>query len=161
MPALPAARWSLSLIDVQGCKVNFLLENYNWAWALAAVISGGLLALPAVRRAQGGALSPNEAVMLINREKAVLVDVSDVAEFAQGHAGGAQNIPLDQLASSTQLPRKKTLPIIVLCPSGARSVRALPTLKKLGFENCHALAGGTGAWRQAGLPIEKLEKQLA
>ncbi|MFN9708118.1 MAG: rhodanese-like domain-containing protein [Burkholderiales bacterium] len=141
--------------------MNFLLENYNWAWGMIALVSGGMLAYPAIRRAQGGSLGPNDAVTLINREKAVLIDVSEPEEFAQGHAGGAQNIPLSQIESSRQLPKKKTLPLIVLCPTGSRALRALPILKKLGFENCQALSGGTNAWRQAGLPIDKLNKQPA
>jgi rhodanese-related sulfurtransferase len=147
--------------DVQGCTVNFLLENYNWAWALAALVSGGMLAYPAIRRMQGGSLGPNDAVLLINREKAVLIDVSEPEEFARGHAGGAQNIPLSQIESSNELPKKKNVPVILMCPTGSRAVRALPTLKKLGFEHCHALSGGTNAWRQAGLPINKLDKQPA
>ena len=141
--------------------MNFLLENYNWAWALTALASGTMLGLPALRKAQGGELTPTQAVMLINREKGVLIDISDAGEFSRAHAAGALNVPLAQLETSTALPKKKTLPLIVLCPTGARSVRAVATLKKLGFENCQALSGGTQAWRQAGLPIEKFEKQPA
>ena len=147
--------------DVKGRTVNFLLENYNWAWALAALASGTLLGLPALRKAQGGELTPSQAVMLINREKAVLIDISDAEQFAQAHAAGALNVPMAHLETSTALPKKKTVPLIVLCPTGSRSARAVATIKKLGFENCQALSGGTQAWRQAGLPIEKLEKQPA
>ena len=38
-----------------------------------------------------------EAVRLINREKAVLIDVSEPEEYAQGHAVGARNVPLAAL----------------------------------------------------------------
>ncbi len=126
-----------------------------------ALISGGMLAYPAICQAQRGSLTPNKAVTLINREKAILIDVSEPEEFARGHAGGAYNIPLAQIELSSHLPKKKGLPLIVLCPTGSRSMRALPILKKLGFENCHVLSGGTNAWRQAGLPIDKLQKQAA
>ncbi len=138
--------------------MNFLLENYNWALLLAALVSGGLLLWPSLQRARGGSLTSTEAVMLINRERAVLIDVSDEAEFAAGHAAGAKNVPLAKLESSNALPKKKNLPVIVLCPSGARAVRGVAILKKLGFENSHALSGGTSAWRQAGLPIERLQQ---
>jgi rhodanese-related sulfurtransferase len=141
--------------------VNFFLENYNWVWALAALASGTMLGLPALRKAQGGELTPTQAVMLINREKGVLIDISNAEEFAQAHAAGALNVPLAQLETSTALPKKKTVPLIVLCPTGSRAVRAVTTLKKLGFESCRALSGGTQAWRQAGLPIDKFEKQPA
>ena len=45
-----------------------------------------------------------EAVRLINREKGVLVDVSEPGEFAGGHAAGARNIPSGQLEGSKVLP---------------------------------------------------------
>ena len=51
--------------------------------------------------------------------------------------------------------RAKALPLVVVCPTGTRAGRAVATLKKLGFENARALAGGTAAWREANLPIEK------
>jgi rhodanese-related sulfurtransferase len=134
--------------------VNFLLENYNWALILVALISGGLLAWPLVGRL-GNGLSPTDAVTLINREKAVLVDVSDAEAYAKGHAAGAKNAPLAQLETSSALPKKKNVPLIVLCPTGSRASKAVAVLKKLGYENCRPLTGGTAAWRQAGLPIDK------
>lgn len=136
--------------------MNFLLENYNWALLLAALASGTLLAWPMLQRARGGSLTSSQAVMLINRERAVMIDIRDAAEFAAGHAAGAKNVPLAQLESSNALPKKKTQPVIVLCATGTRAPRGVAILKKLGFENSHALSGGTSAWREAGLPIEKL-----
>jgi rhodanese-related sulfurtransferase len=92
---------------------------------------------------------------LINREKGVLIDVSEPNEFAAGHAVGARNVPLGQLEGSKDLPSNKALPIILTCPSGGRAGRAAAILKKLGYDNARVLAGGTSAWREAALPIEK------
>jgi rhodanese-related sulfurtransferase len=92
---------------------------------------------------------------MINREKAVLIDVSEPAEFAAGHPVGARNVPLSALESSRELPKNKALPLVVVCPTGARAGRAVAVLKKLGFENAQALAGGLAAWRAANLPTEK------
>jgi rhodanese-related sulfurtransferase len=39
-------------------------------------------------------------VQLINREKAVVVDVSETDEFAAGHIVGARNIPVAQFDSA-------------------------------------------------------------
>ena len=64
-------------------------------------------------RAAAARSSPTEAVQLINREKAVLIDVSEPAEYAAGHAAGAKNVPLGQLeASSNDLPKNKALPLV-------------------------------------------------
>lgn len=134
--------------------MKFFLDN--WYLIVAALISGGLLAWPRLRAATpGGAVSATEAVHLINRERAVLIDVSEPAEFAAGHAGGAKNVPLAKLESGSDLPKNKALPLVVLCSTGARATRAVAILRKLGFENARVLAGGLKAWREASLPVEK------
>ncbi len=134
--------------------MKFFIDN--WFLILAACVSGGMLLWPLVQRGSGGGkLTTTEAVMLINREKAVLIDVSEPAEFAAGHAAGAKNVPLGKLEASGELPKNKALPLVVLCPSGARASRAVAILRKLGYENSRALAGGSAAWREANLPVEK------
>ena len=77
-------------------QVNFLIEN--WSLLLIAAASGGMLLWPALSRASGaGALTPTEAVLRINREKAIVIDVSEPDEFAQGHVAGARNLPFGQI----------------------------------------------------------------
>ena len=132
----------------------FLLEN--WVLVLAALTSGALLAWPAIaRRGGGAAVSAAEAVQLINREKAVLIDVSEPAEYAAGHAAGSRSVPIGSIESSKNLPSNKALPLVVVCPTGTRATRAVAALRKLGFQNVHLLGGGLTAWREANLPIEK------
>ena len=135
--------------------MKFFIDN--WFLFLAAAVSGGLLLWPMLGKGAGGAakVSANDAVQLINREKAVLIDVSEPAEYAAGHAVGAKSVPFSQLEASTALPKNKALPLVVVCPTGTRAGRAVATLKKLGFENARALAGGFEAWRAANLPVEK------
>ena len=135
--------------------MKFFIDN--WFLFVAAAVSGGMLLWPLIGKGGGGAakVSANDAVQLINRERAVLIDVSEPAEFAAGHALGAKSVPLGQLEGSSVLPKNKALPLVVLCPTGTRAGRAVATLKKLGFDNARALAGGTAAWREANLPIEK------
>ena len=133
---------------------KFLIDN--WFLIVAAVVSGGLLLWPMISRGTGnGKVSPSEAVTLINREKAVLIDVSESSDYAAGHAAGAKNVPLASLEASTDLPKNKTLPVVVLCATGMRAPKAVATLQKLGYANSKALAGGLSAWREANLPVEK------
>ena len=124
-----------------------------------AVTSGGLLLLPALQGARaGGGVGTTEAVRLINREKGVRIDVAEPAEFAAGHAAGARNVPFGQIDSDTGkkgLPTNKTVPLVVMCPSGARAGRAVALLRKSGYEKAVAVSGGTNAWRDASLPVEK------
>lgn len=134
--------------------MKFLLDN--WYLVLAALTSGGLLLWPALQRMGGpNRVSVPEAVRLINREKAVLIDVSEPAEFAAGHATQARNIPFGSLEGSRALPSNKAVPLLLMCPTGARAQRAVATLRKLGYEKATAVIGGLNAWREAQLPIEK------
>ena len=139
--------------------MKFFIDN--WFLFLAAAVSGALLLWPMINKSAGGAgkVSANDAVQLINREKALLIDVSEPAEYAAGHAMGARSVPFASLEASKDLPKdlpkNKALPLVVVCPTGARAGKAVATLKKLGFENARALAGGLEAWRAANLPVEK------
>jgi rhodanese-related sulfurtransferase len=134
--------------------LEFLIQN--WYLVLAAVVSGGLLLWPQLKGGGGGSsVNTAEAIRLINREKAVLIDVSEPAEFAAGHAGGARNIPFGQLEGSKDLPSNKALPLVLVCPTGARASRAVSLLRKAGHEKVLSLAGGLRAWRDANLPVDK------
>lgn len=134
--------------------MKFLIENW---WLIAIAISaGGMLLWPMLSSGGSAGLTPASAVQSINREKAVVVDVCEPAEFAAGHVVGAKNIPLSELEN--KLPtsvKNKGLPLILVCQSGARSARAVATAKKLGYDNARSMAGGMGAWRTANLPVEK------
>ena len=129
----------------------------NWYWMVAAAASGGMLLWLQIK--EGGAtggLTPALAVQLINREKGQLIDVSEPAEFAAGHATGARNVPLGEIAAGSKgLPGNKKLPLVVVCATGARAGKAVAQLKALGYENVQPLAGGLKAWREANLPVEK------
>ena len=136
--------------------MNFLLTNLNWLWLLAALISGGLLLAPGLLGGAGGGVTPSQAVQLINRQKAVVVDVCEPAEYQAGHVGGAKNIPLGQLQE--KLPaavKNKATPLVLVCASGGRSGRAAAIARKLGYENAQSLTGGLKNWREANLPIER------
>ncbi len=121
-----------------------------------------MLVWPLVKSGAGsaGAVSTGEAVRLINREKGVLVDVSESTEFAVSHAAGARHVPLANIETNKfegdkSLPTNKALPLVLMCPTGARSRRAAAALRKAGYEKAVAVAGGTAAWREAQLPVEK------
>ena len=134
--------------------MKFILDN--WMLISLALVSGGLLLWPVLQGAATSGLSPAGAVLLINREKAVVVDVSEPSEFAAGHLGSAKNIPLGELeAKLVATVKNKTLPLILVCQTGARSGRAVAIAKKLGYEQAQSLGGGLTAWKGANLPIEK------
>ena len=79
----------------------------------------------------------------------LVIDVREPGEYAQGHIAGAVNIPLGQLATA-ELPDG---PVMTTCGGGGRGGRAADALVEAGRE-AYSIAGGTRAWRAAGLPVE-------
>jgi len=134
--------------------VKFIFDN--WMLIAIAVASGSLLLWPVLQGAAMAGLDPAGAVQLINREKGVVIDVCEPAEFAAGHVGGSRNIPLGELENKLAgAVKNKALPLILVCQSGARSARAVAIAKKLGYEQAQSLGGGLASWRAANLPVEK------
>ncbi|MBI3562921.1 MAG: rhodanese-like domain-containing protein [Gammaproteobacteria bacterium] len=100
--------------------------------------------------------APAEAIRLINRDNAVVLDVREENEFHSGHIVNAIHIPLSFLKSRiSELEKHKDKPIIVGCRSGQRSATACGILKKHGFEKVFNLNGGVTAWQQDSLPLVK------
>jgi rhodanese-related sulfurtransferase len=132
------------------------MENI-W-WLGLALGSGGMLLWPALRGGASGVanVTPAEAVLLINRENAVVLDVRDESEFAAGHIADAKNIPLAKLAErANELRKYQQKPVIVHCQSGVRSGNACSQLKQAGFTRLYSLKGGLNAWSEAKLPVTK------
>lgn len=134
--------------------MKFIVEN--WHLFAMALLSGGMLLWPLVRAGgRAGSVATTEAVRLINREKAVLIDVREPGDYAAGHAAGSRSVPLAEIAASKSLPANKALPLILLCASGSRAGKGAAELRKLGYANVQTLQGGLAAWREANLPVEK------
>ena len=102
------------------------------------------------------ALSPGQLVSLINRDNALLVDVSASNEWQSGHIAGARHIAMSQFdPESKDLAKVKDLPVAVYCRNGQTSTQACERLAKAGFGKVYWLDGGLEAWRAADLPVAK------
>jgi rhodanese-related sulfurtransferase len=98
-------------------------------------------------------IEPTEAVPLLNRENAVLLDIRDNKDFRAGHVSGAVHIPHSALAKRhVELAKDKDKPIIVACRAGTHASTACGLLRKQGFENVYMMSGGMLAWQAANLP---------
>lgn len=101
-------------------------------------------------------VTPAELTRLINREDALVVDVSPINDFEKGHIVGAKHVPLSQFdPESKVLAKVKDLPVAVVCRTGVQSDQAAKRLVKAGFKTVYALDGGVAAWQQADLPLAK------
>jgi rhodanese-related sulfurtransferase len=139
-------------------EVNILkFVTDNIFLVAVAFVSGAMLVWPAVRRgADAASISTLQATLLINQQNALVLDAREAAEYEKGHMLNARNIALGELqARAAEIEKHKAKPVIVVCDNDNRSGRAATALRKLGFEQVFTLSGGIGAWRQAGLPLEK------
>lgn len=124
-----------------------------------AVISGGMLIWPLISRASAGGVkqvSAVEAVQLINRRDAVVLDVRETGDFSAGHIPNARNIPFAQLTDRLgELEKLKSKPIVVYGPGSSHAMRVCTALRKIGITDVAALRGGLNGWVEATLPVEK------
>ena len=133
--------------------MKFFIDNI---FVVAIVLlSGGALLWPALTQ-RGKRASPQDVTLLINRGKAIIVDVREAGEYAAGHLPEAKNIPLGELSNRlAELEKAKNKAVVVVCQSGARASAAAAKLAKAGFMDVVNLEGGVAAWQKAGLPLSK------
>jgi rhodanese-related sulfurtransferase len=91
-----------------------------------------------------------------------LLDVRTPGEYAAAHIPGAQLLPLDELdaAAFARARGGEDAPVYVLCQSGGRARRAIAKLEQAGVRGCVLVEGGTQAWLDAGLPVERGESRV-
>ena len=104
----------------------------------------------------GRAVTPQELVNLVNRDGAVVIDVRDANEFAQGHIVDAVNVPHRALGTRVgELDKYKSKPVVVACKMGQHAGPAGTLLRKAGFDNVARLKGGVTGWVNENLPVVK------
>jgi rhodanese-related sulfurtransferase len=109
-------------------------------------------------------VSPEEAAAELSRG-ALLVDIrAESQRAADGVVPGAIYHPRNVLEwrmdpeSGHNDPAVGGLDrrVIVMCDAGYQSSLAAATLREIGFSQAADLDGGFQAWREAGLPVERL-----
>lgn len=117
-----------------------------------------LRTMPAARGGpRAGQLAPREAWALQRDGGAILVDVRTPAEFAAGHAAGALNVPVTEVAARVREvgQRAGDLAVVLYCRSGMRAHRAERALRDGGLTNTmFHLAGQISGWQADGFPVE-------
>ena len=130
----------------------------NMVLLATVMVSGGMLLWPLIARLTrpGQEVGPIEAVQLINRRDAVVLDLRGAADYKSGHITNARHMPEGEIDSRMkELEKVKARPIIVSCARGNRSMSVANRLRKLGFAEVFSLRGGIAAWQQANMPLEK------
>lgn len=102
------------------------------------------------------ALTPALLTQLINRENALVVDVSPLNDFEKGHIVGSRNVVMSQFDPDGKLLAKsRELPVALVCRTGMVSAQAAKRLVKAGFQKVYWLDGGIGAWQSSDLPLAR------
>lgn len=125
-----------------------------------AVLTAALIASLAAPLFRGYAeIGPQQAVQLINREQAQVIDLSPPADFERGHILGARHVLPSQVdPAAKDFAKLAERPLILVCRSGMSAGQVAKRLVKAGFRRVHVLAGGMQAWIQAELPVVRARR---
>lgn len=98
-------------------------------------------------------ISPADAQRQTDGEGALLIDVREESDWREVHAKGARHLSrgIIELEIEEMAPDLNQ-PIICYCGGGSRSALVADNLQKMGYTNVKSMAGGMGAWKEAGLP---------
>ena len=131
--------------------VEFVTHHYILASALVSLVIAYFL----VEMQRGGrGLTPQALTLLVNKSKALVIDLRDPNEFKQGHITGSQNIPYNRLPEKSK-DFAKDRPIIFVCQLGQVAGSAARQLKTDGHQQVFQLDGGIANWKAASLPLVK------
>lgn len=110
-------------------------------------------------------ISPRDLAAKRRRGEAVeLIDVRTPVEFREVHCPFARNVPLSDLdPKAVMTARNGTTdkPLYVICRSGSRGKQACEKFVAAGFANVVNVEGGTLAWAECGLPVNRGKKAIS
>lgn len=135
--------------------IQFISNNWLLVTAFAVVLV--LFMLNELYNLKFGIckLSSAQAVDLMNRHDAVVIDLRSGEDFKQGHILGARNMPHAELSQKMTDSDLKQRAIILVCQNGQQSFTSGNQLQKEGFVQVASLAGGMAAWQNESMPIVK------
>ncbi|MGX5913703.1 rhodanese-like domain-containing protein [Aliidiomarina sp. Khilg15.8] len=103
-------------------------------------------------------------------EDALVIDIREPTEYADGHIARAINLPRGvlefQLAghpavapsgtdAEQALQQLQSRPVYLICRSGGRSALAAESLQAMGLAKVFSVAGGMQAWQDADKPQQR------
>ncbi len=100
-------------------------------------------------------ITRGEAIRLINKEDAVIVDLRSRDDYRKGHIANALNLTSTEIKNGSvgELDKAKTKPVIVVCATGTTSREPAENLNKAGFERVYVLKEGISGWSGENLPL--------
>jgi rhodanese-related sulfurtransferase len=96
----------------------------------------------------------SQAKELIDSKRLKVIDVREHSEYVEGHIPGVELAPLAEFLADPEKHADRD-GLIFVCAMGQRSAVAAEMAAALGHTEIYNLEGGTIAWGEAGLPIDK------
>ena len=129
---------------------EFLTQQWMLVGALLVVV---IMLIMNESRKSGPAVTPQQAITMVNAEDGVFLDLRDAAEFKKGHIVGAMNIPSTKLPERmVELEKLKGKPIVLVCKMGQQSGGASKQLKAENYGQVYKMTGGMMEWGNLQLP---------
>lgn len=131
---------------------QFIVQNA--LLIIIAIIAAVSLAMPLINtRRFGPMVSSEQAVSLINKQNALVVDVRAQKDFKRVRIANSVNIPANEIQNRLgELSKDRT--IIVVDNSGNMSAAASKLLRGVGFTKVYVLDSGLVGWMRDKLPLE-------
>ena len=129
------------------------------------MITTGIKELCAAAAAEIETLSAADAVALVDDPGVQLVDIRDVRElWREGGVPGALHVPRGLLEFWVDPASPYHKPVfacgkrfVFFCAGGLRSALATQVVQRMGLAPVAHIAGGFGAWKEAGGPVAAVE----
>ncbi|MEH6443616.1 MAG: rhodanese-like domain-containing protein [Oceanospirillaceae bacterium] len=133
--------------------IEFITNNY--LLVVAFLLALGMLVFSESKKG-GASVSTTEAVQLINKQDAVLLDIRGKKEWETGTITNSIHMPLVDIDKRIgELEKYKNKDIIVICNMGQTAGTACKKLMAAGFEKVVRLKGGIVEWKAQNLPLVK------
>jgi rhodanese-related sulfurtransferase len=133
-----------------------IFAEHNW-WLLLCFVIIAIWIVVEEGKSKGtggGQVNPKAAVMLINNDEAIVIDLRSKEAFKKGHIVQSINMPKDQFDLNAPIFKHNlNKKIIVVCMHGNDANRIALKLRKAGYDS-KVLAGGIEAWKSADLPLK-------
>ena len=129
--------------------IQFVIKN--WYIEIPLIISiAALILFEKSKRASK--IEPQAATIMINKQKARVLDVRSAIEFSKGTIPNAVNVNKDNASCISALKGDLDNPVIFVCNQGTDSSKIASNLKK-DLKEVYVINGGINAWKSEGFPI--------
>lgn len=130
---------------------EFVVNHY----ILVSIFVALLILLFLVETRRGGRkVSPQQAVSLVNRDEAIIIDVRDRKDVKEGRIAGSLHVPLSSIKDHlSELKKHQDKELIVVDKMGQHAPTAVKQLNAEGFTNVSRMSGGIADWKASNLPL--------